>query len=140
MGLSLETLTERPRLTDDTHTPRPTGRPRIAQDERRTDGLRVRMTAGERASVEARAAQAGLPVSEFARRAVFGAPIIDRTAATRSGIPHGLLSELARVGNNLNQIAHAAHLGRELRRMAEASLIDLRALMDAIAARLDDDA
>ena len=126
-------------MTDDTHTPRRTGRPRLAPGERMTDGLRVRMTAAERAGVEARAAQAGLPVSEFCRRAIFGAKITAPTA-TRSGIPPGVLAELARVGNNLNQIAHAAHLGRELRGMAEAALIDLRAIMDGIAARLDDDA
>jgi hypothetical protein len=78
-------------------------------------------------------------VSEFCRRAIFGAKITAPTA-TRSGIPPGVLAELARVGNNLNQIAHAAHLGRELRGMAEAALIDLRAIMDGIAARLDDDA
>lgn len=131
-------------MTDDTHTPRRTGRPRLGPGERMTDGLRVRMTAAERATVDARAAQVGLPVSEFARRAILGARIA-QPAISRSGIPLGVLSELARVGNNLNQIAHAAHLGRELRGMAVASLADLRALMDGIAAvvddaRLDDDA
>lgn len=126
-------------MTDETHTPRRTGRPRLAPGERMTDGVRARMTAAERATVDARAALAGLPVSEFARRAILGAKIA-APAATRSGIPPGVLSELARVGNNLNQIAHAAHLGRELRDMAAATLADLRGLMDAIAARLDDDA
>lgn len=127
-------------MTDDTHTPRRTGRPRLAPGERRAERLPdIRVTVSERASVEARAAQAGIPVTEFCRRAALGAKII-APSATRSGIPPGLLSELARVGNNLNQIAHAAHLGRELRGMAEAALIDLRALMDTMAARLDDDA
>lgn len=126
-------------MTDDTHTPRRTGRPRLAPGERMTDGLRVRMTAAERAAVEAKAAQAGLPVSELCRRAIFAVKIT-APSATRSGIAPGVLSELARIGNNLNQLAHAAHLGRELRGMTEAALTDLRALMDAIAARLDDDA
>ena len=44
-------------MTDDTRTPAPTGRPRLAPGERMADGLRVRMSAAERASVEARAAQ-----------------------------------------------------------------------------------
>lgn len=48
-----------------------------------------------------------------------------------------LITELARVGNNLNQIAHAAHLGRELRHMAEAALSDVRALVASITERLD---
>ena len=126
-------------MTDETPTPAKTGRPRKAPGERLADGLRVRMTAAERATVEARAAQAGLHVSEFARRAILGARITT-PAAARSGIPSGLLSDLARIGNNLNQLAHAAHLGRELPDLTRAALIDLRALMDAIAARLDDDA
>lgn len=125
-------------MTDDVHTPRRTGRPRLAPGERMTDGVRVRMTAAERAAVEAKAAQAGLPVSELCRRAIFAVKVA-APSATRSDIPAGLLSELARIGNNLNQIAHAAHLGRELRHTAEATLTDLRALMDAIAARLDDE-
>lgn len=125
-------------MTDDTHTPRRTGRPRLAPGERMTDGLRVRMTPAERAGVEAKAAQAGLPVSELCRRAIFGAKIAAPSESGPSGIPPGVLSELARIGNNLNQIAHAAHLGRELRGKADAALIELRALMDAIAARLDD--
>lgn len=127
-------------MTDETHTPPRTGRPRLAPGERMTDGLRVRMTAAERATVDARAALAKLPVSEFARRAILGAKITAPSESGRNGIPPGVLSELARVGNNLNQIAHAAHLGRELRDMAAATLADLRAIMDGIAARLDDDA
>ncbi len=48
-----------------------------------------------------------------------------------------LITELARVGNNLNQIAHAAHLGRELRGMGDATLAEIRALVATITERLD---
>ena len=122
-------------MTDDTHTPAPTGRPRKAAGERLSDGLRVRMTPGERASIEARAAQAGMSPSEFARRAIAGAKITPPAHGT--AIPPLLIAELGRVGNNLNQIAHAAHLGRELRHMAEAALADVRALVAKITERLD---
>ena len=126
-------------MIDETQTPRCTGRPRLAPGERRAERLPdIRVTISERASVEAKAAQAGIPVTEFCRRAILGARITT-PAAARSGIPSGLLADLARVGNNLNQIAHAAHLGRDLPGMAHATLIDLRALMDSIAARLDDE-
>lgn len=135
-SLPLETPAERARMTGDTRTPAPTGRPRLAPGERMTDGLRVRMTAAERASVEARAAQAGLSPSEFARRAISGAKI-ETPANDRAAIPPMLITELGRIGNNLNQIAHAAHLGRELRRMAEVSLTEVRALVAAITERLD---
>ena len=127
LSLPLETPAERARMTDDTRTPAPTGRPRKAPGELLSDGLRVRMTAAERASAEARAAQAGLPVSEFARRAIAGAKIAPPN--DRAAIPPMLIAELGRVGNNLNQIAHAAHVGRELRHMAEVSLTELRALV-----------
>lgn len=123
-------------MTDETRTPAPTGRPRKAPGERMTDGLRVRMTAVERASAEARAAQVGLSPSEFARRAIAGAKIA-APANDRAAIPPMLITELGRVGNNLNQIAHAAHLGRELRHMAEATLAEVRALVAAITEKLD---
>ena len=118
---------------------RKTGRPQLAPDERRDDRLSgLRVTAAERAMIEANAARAGLLVMDYIRQAATGAKIVER-ASGRSLIPPGLLADLARVGNNLNQIAHAAHLGRDLRHNAEATLADLRALLDAIAARLSGD-
>lgn len=123
-------------MTDETRTPAPTGRPRKAAGELLADGVRVRMTAAERASLDARAAQAGLPVSEFARRAIAGAKVVS-PANDRAAIPPMLITELGRVGNNLNQIAHAAHLGRELRHMANATLAEIRALVASITERLD---
>lgn len=122
-------------MTDETPTAAPTGRPRKAPGERLDDALRIRMTAAERASVEARAAQAGMSPSEFARRAIAGAKIAPPSHGT--AIPPLLIAELGRIGNNLNQIAHAAHLGRELRHMAEAALADVRALVAKITERLD---
>ncbi|MFC3170465.1 MobC family plasmid mobilization relaxosome protein [Paracoccus fontiphilus] len=123
-------------MTDETPTPAKTGRPRKAPGERLADGLRVRMTAAERASIEARAAAAGLSPSEFARRAIAGAKIM-APANDRAAIPPMLIAELGRIGNNLNQIAHAAHLGRDLPGMAEVALAEVRALVAAITERLD---
>lgn len=124
-------------MTDDAHTPRRTGRPRKAPGEHRDARLPApRMTADELAAAVAKAAEAGLPLAEFVRRAVTGAKI-EAPANDRASIPPMLIAELGRVGNNLNQIAHAAHLGRELRHMAEAALADVRALVAAIAEKLD---
>lgn len=117
---------------------RKTGRPVLAPGERMTETLTIRLTVADRAAAEAIAARAGIPLAELARRALTGAKIKDRAKGAAS-IPPGLLADLARVGNNLNQIAHAAHLGRDLRHNADAALSDLRALMDAIAARLPGD-
>lgn len=117
---------------------RKTGRPELAPGERMTETVTFRLTVADRAAAEANAARAGIPLAELARRAVTGAKIKDRAKGAAS-IPPGLLADLNRVGNNLNQIAHAAHLGRDLRHNAETALADLRALMDAIAARLSGD-
>lgn len=123
-------------MTDETPKPAPTGRPRKAPGELRSDRLPdLRVTPSERASVEAAAAQAGLPMSEFCRRAILGAKIAPPSHGT--AIPPLLIAELGRIGNNLNQIAHAAHLGRELRHMADAALADVRALVAKITERLD---
>lgn len=124
-------------MTASPPTPPPAriGRPRLAADERRTDALRVRLTPDERAHIEARAAQAGLPLSEFARRAITGAKIAP--PPTGEAVPPALLAELGRIGNNVNQIAHAANIGRELRGLAEITLADLRELVAVITSKLD---
>lgn len=123
-------------MTDDNTAAIRPGRPRKARGERRDDWIGLRATPAERAAWEARAAQAGLPLSEFCRRAIEGAKI-EPPANDQAAIPPALLAQLGRVGNNLNQIAHAAHLGRELRHMAEAALSEVRALVSKISARLD---
>lgn len=117
---------------------RKTGRPQLAAEERLIDAFRIRATAAERAAAEAKAARAGLSVSEFARRALAGATITER-ASGRSVIPPALLSDLNRVGNNLNQIAHAAHLGRSLPAMAEQTLAEVRGLVALIVSRIERD-
>lgn len=54
------------------------------------------------------AATKGIPLSEFARLAIDGVPVRARYQAKRSVDPD-LVRELARIGNNLNQIARACN-------------------------------
>ena len=66
----------------------------MAHDERRTTWLQIRCTAAERAAWQAKAAAAGVPLSQLVRRA------LDRARTW---------TELARIGSNLNQLARWAN-------------------------------
>lgn len=75
----------------------------------------LRLTADERAALDAAAEASGLGPCSYARRAVMEA--VGRTADVRRR-PDGLaravtqaLGDLGRVGNNLNQIARHVHQG-----------------------------
>lgn len=84
-------------------------RPTKPPHEKRTERLPyARLTVTERLAVETAANAAGLSVSEYARRAVLGLRI--EAAPPVAGVPVGLLSELARIGNNLNQIARRTNV------------------------------
>ena len=73
--------------------------------EPRTRASLVRWTPTEIAAVTDRAKTCGLPVARFVREAALGAV----PKAARNGDQKALLRELARSGNNLNQLAHEAH-------------------------------
>lgn len=121
---------------DDTPKSR-SGRPRLAPGEGRTERIpHVRLTMMERSEIEAKAAASRLTVAEYCRRRVCGYRL---PPPHKSAIPPGLLSELNRVGNNLNQIAKAANAGRSIPAMAEQTLTELRGLMNLIVSRLDDE-
>jgi len=87
-------------------------RPTKAADEARTEQLPpLRLTASERAYVEAQAAAAGArSVSDYCRAAILGRQVRARPAASDPA----LLVELNRAGVNLNQIARAVNSGRGL--------------------------
>ncbi|MHA6892099.1 plasmid mobilization protein [Ralstonia pseudosolanacearum] len=86
----------------------------------------IRLSKDERALVEKRAAETGLPSATFIRQAALGAVV-----PTRAEIPavnRDTYLELARVGSNLNQIAHHLNAGtatgvdeRIVRRLADVT-------------------
>ena len=76
-------------------------RPRLSASARRTAQLRVRLTAGELATLQAEAAQAGVAFPDFVReRALTGRVIIEQG----SGLAPDAWRELRRIGVNLNQL------------------------------------
>lgn len=82
-------------------------------DEARTEIVHMRLTVSERLRVEQRAAAAGLTVSAWSARAVTGAEVTVAVTPT-APLPPGLIAELKRIGNNINQIAAALNTGRQV--------------------------
>ena len=91
-------------------------------------GVRVRLSAGERATLDARAAAAGTTVSEYARRLLTG--LVPEAPAPRAKVPPhvDLVVQLRRLGQNHNQLLH---------RLNAAQMIDPGELPASLAA-LDD--
>ena len=79
---------------------------------KRTTSLRVRVFEDEKFVLEQLAGDAGLNISDFIRRRVFGARAqIVKRARPMSQIAADLIEQLSKIGNNLNQIARAANSG-----------------------------
>lgn len=75
--------------------------------------LPIRLSAEERAVIDAAAEKAGLVVSSYARQALLGAPAprqVRRPVVERRELAR-LLGELGKIGNNLNQLAKDANSG-----------------------------
>jgi hypothetical protein len=87
------------------------------------------VTPGERAQLERQALAAGLSAAEFIRRAVLGRQIAPR----RPRLEHAALVELVRVGNNLNQMAHATHCGHPPAvSVLKAALVELHTVLNQL--------
>lgn len=78
-------------------------------DERRTCILPVRVSPGERRRLKERAHFCGLPLSTYVRQTALGA----RPRQRRRRLEQDAIHQLARVGNNLNQLTRSANaMGR----------------------------
>lgn len=79
----------------------------------RATHLTVRLSADERATVDAAAERAGLTAGSYARHAMLGAPAprqVRRPQIERKELAR-LLGELGKIGGNLNQLAKASNSG-----------------------------
>jgi hypothetical protein len=64
------------------------------------------MTAAERAAIDQRAAAAGVTPSAFAAEVLRNGRVVVQQQQT---LAPALMAELSRIGNNINQLAHAAN-------------------------------
>jgi hypothetical protein len=109
-------------------------RPRKQPDEKCTASIRADLTVAEKLHVQSQAERAGLSEAEYTRRRVLGF-VVASPAAARKNDP-ALISELNRIGVNVNQLAKSTHtdgdfirfwreIGDELRRVL-AKLLGVR--------------
>lgn len=85
------------------------GRPRKEPLERRSAKLPpVRITDAELAALTLQAASAGVSLTEYVRQRALGGEVIRRSGQAEAQ----LLSELNRIGVNLNQIARTLNSGQ----------------------------
>lgn len=88
-------------------------RPSKAAHEKRTQRFNLRFTLAEIEHVRSQAAATGLDPHEYLRRRALGYAV--PPAPQRSADP-ALVSELNRIGVNVNQLARASHRGSEFTR------------------------
>lgn len=114
---------------------------------RRTEALRIRLSAEERDGVDAAAGAAGVGVCTFARVLVVSAigktpTIAPRRRAAPSEAARDLakvVGALGRIGNNLNQLARAANSGFDLDpAIVTEAIAELRRLRETIVATHDE--
>jgi uncharacterized protein (DUF1778 family) len=120
-------------MANQTHSLGRGGRPRKPELERRALQINARVSPDEMAAIEQRAAGANRMLSEFIRELALSGKIAVRQFHALSAIDR---HDLARIGNNLNQIARVLNqTGDSARaRNIDLLLVELRALL----ARLDD--
>lgn len=89
-------------------------RPKKLADERREHRHNLRFTLAEKLHIESQAMAAGLDVAEYLRRRAVGYTV--PPAPSRRGHDPALISELNRIGVNVNQLARAVHRGSDFTR------------------------
>lgn len=82
-------------------------RPAKQNHEKRSETERFRVTVAEREYIRMQAAAAGLTPSEYSRRRALGYEVPAKADIAPNA---SLLSELNRIGVNINQLAKSVHL------------------------------
>ena len=89
-------------------------RPRREPGENRTERYNLRFTVAELEYVREQASAAGLTVMEYIRRRCLDYQVPAGGAVRRAN--PALISEINRIGVNVNQLARATHTGRDFAR------------------------
>jgi hypothetical protein len=115
--------------------PRPAAKPRSGSEKRqRAHVVRMRLDDAEQAKLEARASASGLAVGAYLRACALETAGV--RARPRAPVDRELLArtnaDLNRVGNNINQIAHALNSGRDPPSFLAEAMTDLRGVLAAI--------
>ncbi len=110
---------------------RPKGAPKKSAHEKRSEVVRFRLTKSEKEALLQAAQKSNLTESDYVRYATIRIPPPLKSSKANpvdSSTLHSLhriARELAPIGNNLNQIAHAANIGKTLSGKLTQSLEEL---------------
>jgi len=104
-------------------------RPKKAAAEKRSERFNLRFTLAEIEHVRVQAQRCGLEPHAYARRRVLG----HRVAPARGQVDAAVLSELNRIGVNLNQVTRALNAGAEVPTIARDTLAQLQAVLAKVA-------
>jgi hypothetical protein len=105
-------------------------RPLKQTEEKRAERFNLRFTLEEAERLKTQAATAGIPPHEYARRRVLGFQVQPPPQKADAA----LVSELNRIGVNVNQLARAQNGGREFRGDWQDVERDLRSILEKVAA------
>ncbi len=105
-------------------------RPVKQEHEKRSEVVQTRVTLAEHEHMRSVAEDAGLSVSDYLRRRACGYMV--PTGAARRSVDPALVSELNRIGVNLNQITRNLNSGRPLRIHAKEVLRELEAALKVV--------
>ena len=104
-------------------------RPTKAEHEKRTASLPpIRMTLAAKIYVEEQAQSAGLSLTDYLRTLA----LFEEVKPPKTKSDALMLTELNRIGVNLNQIAHAANIGRNDEAILRYAIDELVALMTKV--------
>lgn len=106
-------------------------RPKKEPHEKRDEVIRARVTAAEKAYVAQQARAANLDPAEYIRRRALGFVVTPSNSAADAA----LISELNRIGVNVNQLARAVNSGRVFKGDWQAIRDELRRLLAEVALR-----
>lgn len=108
-------------------------RPKKTYHEKRTEQLNIGLTLHEIEQIRARAETAGLIPVDYARKCLLGHVV----KPAKRHADAALISELNRIGVNLNQIMPAFHTNKLLRKDWSPVVAQLQAVLKKVAACYD---
>lgn len=108
-------------------------RPRKDTAERREEQIKLRLTLAELEHLRTQAERAGLSTAEYGRRRILGHEVSPRASRADAA----LVSELNRIGVNVNQLARAAHTDPDATRDWRFVLTELRQVLAKVAGIYD---
>jgi len=109
-------------------------RPKKAAAESRGKSIAFRVTPEEKASIDARAAQAGMMRSDFVREMAMTGKVVVRQSKNPN---FQLINELNKIGVNLNQLVHNAHIYGRMPKTLPGVLAEIERLVVQAAGEVD---